>query len=330
MPAAVIAPIQWLIELFLPILEFFHDTVGFGWGLSIIVLTILLRLAVLPLGVKSFKSMRGLQAIAPQMKALQAKYKDDKPRLQQETMKLYSEHKVNPFGSCLPLLVQIPFLVSFYYMLRTDLKFEICGNGRDLNLPHDIGCGVVPNVNGAAPNDFVYNSSSFSAVKEAADKLGGFGESFLGIHDITAVATGSLLILLLVLYVGSQMASSIVNMPPTADKNQKRLMLALPLVFVFFLIPIKPPSGLFIYWITTNVFTLVQQWGLIQVFGHVKHAPVDDDADDDATPTAGASPARAGKQVGARTGVPAVATAGGTAPPPPPRKRKKKRSGRRR
>lgn len=325
MPAAVIAPIQWLIELFLPILEFFHDQVGLGWGLSIIVLTILLRLAVLPLGVKSFKSMRGLQAITPQMKALQAKYKDDKPRLQQETMKLYSEHKVNPFGSCLPLLVQIPFLISFYYMLRTDLKFEICGNGRNLGLPQEVGCGRVPNPVG----DFVYDPSSFTS-DIAGKTLGGFGESFLGITDITAVATGSLLVLLLVLYVGSQMASSIVNMPPTADKNQKRLMLALPLVFVFFLLPIKPPSGLFIYWITTNVFTLVQQWGLIQVFGHVKPQPVDEDADDDATPKGGATALRVDKKVGARTGVPAVATAGGVAPPPPPRKRKKKRSGRRR
>jgi YidC/Oxa1 family membrane protein insertase len=315
MPAAVIAPIQWLINLFLPILEFFHDSIGLGWGLSIIVLTILLRLAVLPLGVKSFKSMRGLQAITPQMKALQAKYKDDKPRLQQETMKLYAEHKVNPFGSCLPLLVQIPFLISFYYMLRTDLKFEICGGGRDLNLPHDVGCHVVPNPS----SGFTYNPDTFEQVKNAAARLGGFGEGFIGITDITAVATGSLLILLLVLYVGSQMASSIVNMPPTADKNQKRLMLALPLVFVFFLIPIKPPSGLFIYWITTNVFTLVQQWGLIQVYGHAKPAVVEDVPDEDPKVSGGARKA---------TAVPA--TAGGPKPPPPPRKRKKKRSGRRR
>lgn len=313
MPAAVIAPIQWLIELFLPILEFLHDSVGLGWGLSIIVLTCMLRLAVLPLGIKGFKSMRALQAVTPQMKALQAKYKDDKPRLQQETMKLYSEHKVNPFGSCLPLLVQIPFLISFYYMLRTDLKFEICGGGRDLNLPHDIGCHQVPNPS----TEFTYNPDTFDQVRDAAKNLGGFGEQFLGITDITAVATGGLLALLLVLYVGSQMASSIVNMPPTADKNQKRLMLALPLVFVFFLIPIKPPSGLFIYWITTNVFTLVQQWGLIQVYGHVKHAPVEEEEDDVKVSAGGAAAVRAGG-------------GGGVKPPPPPRKRKKKRSGRRR
>lgn len=322
MPAAVIAPIQWLINLFLPILEFFHDQVGLGWGLSIIVLTILLRLAVLPLGVKSFKSMRGLQAITPQMKALQVKYKDDKPRLQQETMKLYSEHKVNPFGSCLPLLVQIPFLISFYYMLRTDLKFEICGGGRDLNLPHDVGCHVVPNPS----SNFTYTTQdALERIKETPGiNLGGFGEGFIGITDITAVATGSLLILLLVLYVGSQMASSIVNMPPTADKNQKRLMLALPLVFVFFLIPIKPPSGLFIYWITTNVFTLVQQWGLIQVYGHVKPVKVDEDDDVDVTPGgAAAVKTKAGGSGGS-------GGSGGPKPPPPPRKRKKKRSGRRR
>lgn len=307
MPAAVLAPIQWLIDLFLPVLEFFHDTLSIPWGLSIILLTVLLRLAVLPLGIKSFKSMRGLQAIAPQMKALQAKYKDDRQRLQQETMKLYSEHKVNPFGSCLPILAQIPFLIAFFYMLRTDLKFEICGDGVDRNLPHDVGCGAVPNPVG----NWMFGQPKGNG------PLGGFGESFIGIHDITAVATGGLLILLLVLYVGSQMASSLVNMPPTADKNQKRLMLGLPLVFVIFLIPIKPPSGLFLYWITTNVFTLVQQWGLIRVFGHVKPVTVDEDEE----------PAKGGARV-------ATAAAGkapsGSAPPPPPRKRKKKRSGRRR
>ncbi|WP_210491093.1 YidC/Oxa1 family membrane protein insertase [Patulibacter sp. SYSU D01012] len=315
MPVAVIAPIQWLIDLFLPILEFFHDSIGLGWGLAIIVLTILLRLAVLPLGVKSFKSMRGLQAIAPQMKALQEKYKDDRQRLQQETMKLYAEHKVNPFGSCLPIIIQIPFLVSFYYMLRTDLKFEICGNGVDRGLPHDVGCGKVPNPIG----DWMYGQPIPSGLR-----TGGFGEGFLGIHDITAVATGALLVLLLVLYVGSQMASSLVNMPPTADKNQKRLMLALPLIFVIFLIPIKPPAGLFIYWITTNVFTLVQQWGLIRVYGHAKPHKTDDDEDGGVA----AATAATGRPR------PAVATAGatgaGVAPPPPPRKRKRKRSGRRR
>jgi YidC/Oxa1 family membrane protein insertase len=304
MPVAVIAPIQWLIDLFLPILEFLHDSVGLGWGMSIIVLTILLRLAVLPLGVKSFKSMRGLQAIAPQLKVLQAKYKDDRQRLQQETMKMYSEYKVNPFGSCLPILAQIPFLISFFYMLRTDLKFEICGDGVDRNLPHDVGCGAVPNPVG----DWMYGDRI-----PPGSQLGGFGESFLGIHDITAVATGGLLVLLLVLYVGSQIASSLVNMPPTVDKNQRRLMLALPLVFVVFLIPIKPPAGLFIYWITTNVFTLVQQWGLIRVYGHAKPIEVEEDEDEPA-PTKG------------RTA--AVAT--GAGPPPPPRKKKKKRGGRRR
>lgn len=305
MPVAVIAPIQWLIDLFLPVLEFLHDSIGFGWGMSIIVLTILLRLAVLPLGVKSFKSMRGLQAIAPQLKKLQTKHKDDRQRLQQETMKLYSEHKVNPFGSCLPLLVQIPFLVAFFYMLRTDLKFEICGDGVDRNLPNTMGCGAVPNPVG----DWMYGQPIPSGAS-----LGGFGESFLGIADITATATGGLLVLLLVLYVGSQMASSVVNMPPTVDKNQRRLMLALPLIFVVFLIPIKPPSGLFIYWITTNVFTLVQQWGLIRVYGHVKPVEVDDDEDEDPAP---------------RNGKAALATVG-SAPPPPPRKKKKKRGGRRR
>ena len=77
---------------------FFHDRVGLSWGLSIIALTVVRPGALMPLTVKQFKSMQALQQLAPQMKELQAKYKDDKQRQQQEMMKFYQENKVNPFG----------------------------------------------------------------------------------------------------------------------------------------------------------------------------------------------------------------------------------------
>ena len=84
-------------------LLFFHDNVGFSWGFSIIALTIVVRAALIPLTWKQIKSMQAMQRVAPQIKELQAKYKDDKQRLQQETMKFYQENKINPFASCLPL-----------------------------------------------------------------------------------------------------------------------------------------------------------------------------------------------------------------------------------
>src|SRR6476661_2433729 len=118
--------LQPLIDIFDSVLVFLHDTFGGSWGLSIILLTVLVRLLLLPLTVKQFKSMQSMARLAPQIKELQQKYKDDKQRQQQEMMAFYKEHQVNPFGSCLPLLMQMPVFISLFYMLRKDLKIDIC------------------------------------------------------------------------------------------------------------------------------------------------------------------------------------------------------------
>src|ERR1700709_2050934 len=118
--------LQPLVDVFESVLKFFHDDIGASWGLSIILLTIVVRAALLPLAVKQFRSMQGLQRIAPHLKGLQEEYKDDKQRLQHETMKFYQEHKVNPFASCLPLVAQLPVFLSLFYMLRKALRHSIC------------------------------------------------------------------------------------------------------------------------------------------------------------------------------------------------------------
>ena len=84
----------------------------------------------MPLTFKQFQSMARLQQLAPQVKELQEKYKDDKQRLNQEMMKFYRENQVNPLGSCLPLVLQLPVFISLFYMLRKDLKVDICGPAR--------------------------------------------------------------------------------------------------------------------------------------------------------------------------------------------------------
>ncbi len=87
------------------------------WGMAIILLTLAIRILLLPLTWKQTKSMVEMQRVQPHLKALQAKYKDDKEKLQEETMKFYSENKVNPFGGCLPLLLQFPILIALYQVL---------------------------------------------------------------------------------------------------------------------------------------------------------------------------------------------------------------------
>src|SRR5580704_19710190 len=117
-----------LISAFEAVMVFIHDNlVGGSWGLAIVGLTIVIRAVLVPLTFRQLKSMQELQQHMPEMQALKEKYKEDKQRQQQEIMKFYQEHKINPLASCLPLLMQLPVFVSLFYMLRTDLKKHICG-----------------------------------------------------------------------------------------------------------------------------------------------------------------------------------------------------------
>lgn len=112
--------LQPISDFFLQILTWIHDT-GQGhlsWAVSIIILTVIFRVVLIPLTVKQYTSMRAMQKVQPKIKEIQQKYKDDRAKLNEEVMKIYKEHKVNPFGSCLPLLIQMPVMIALYYMLR--------------------------------------------------------------------------------------------------------------------------------------------------------------------------------------------------------------------
>jgi YidC/Oxa1 family membrane protein insertase len=303
MPFVLANIFQPLIDVFDSVIVFFHDTVGLGWGLSIIALTMAVRAVLVPLTLKQFKSMQAMQRLAPEIKELQQKYKDDKQRLNQEMMKFYQENKVNPFGSCLPLLLQMPVFISLFYMLRKDLKVDICGAALRAH-----------NIVGSA----VQHHSCESVAPNSA--------KFLFIPDLTNHATGAVLVVLIVLYVGSQLLSSVL-MSVTADRNQRIIMIALPFLFVTFII--RFPAGLIVYWITTNLWTVAQQYLIRRGAGPIRPvlagAPAGATALTNGPKGAAPTPRRAGK------GEPAIenGAAAKAAPPPPPR-RKRKRSGRRR
>src|SRR6478735_4864168 len=244
--------IQPLIDAVDAILVFFHDNAGLSWGLSIIALTIVVRAALIPLTLKQFKSMQRLQQLQPEIKAIQAKYKDDKQRQNQEMMKFYQENKVNPLGSCLPLLFQLPVFLSLFYMLRTDLKRDICG----AYFPAFVKEHPVQ-THGKTITDFT------------CQQIHAGSAQFGFIPDLTGKATGAVLVVLIIMYVGSQIASTLL-MSATADKNQRRLFLALPLFFVVFIINF--PAGLIVYWITTNCWTIGQQYIVRRTAGPLKPA----------------------------------------------------------
>jgi YidC/Oxa1 family membrane protein insertase len=288
--------LQPLINFCESIMVFFHDHLGFSWGLAIVFLTFVIRLLILPLTFRQVRSMQGLQRLQPEIKKLQAKYKDDKARLNQEMMAFYREHKVNPLSSCLPVLLQLPFFLALFYMLRHDLRIHVCGESSH-------PCGDIP------------------------------AAHFLFIPDITDKATGAALIVLLVLYVGSQLVSGLIT-TFTADRSQRIMMLALPFVFVTFIINF--PAGLIIYWITTNFWTIGQQLAIKKFLPPPEPISVSASTGGAAAVTAGKSPAKREKAAPSKAAgkgskeEPASSNgAEAKAPPPGPRK-KKKRSGRRR
>ena len=304
-------PLKPLIDVFEGIIKFFHDSVGLQWGWSIVVLTLLVRAVLLPLTLKQFKSMQAMARHAPELKKLQEQYKGDKERLNQETMKFYRENKINPFASCLPMVAQLPVFLSLYYMLRTDLRHDICPDVNPPHVTHPVPCGATPE------------------------------SGFLFIPDLTDKATGGVLIVLIILYVGSQLFSTLL-MSTTTDRTQRMIFIALPFFFVLFVIQF--PAGLLVYWITTNFWTIIQQSIVRKRLGPLRPPGMESSGfnlgellrGNSGTATKATTPPRENEQprsrarsskAGSREKEPVARQAG---PPPAPPRRKKKRSGRRR
>ena len=311
-----------LITFFEAILQFFHDSAGFSWGWSIVALTVLVRAALLPLTLKQFKSMQNMVRFQPEIKKLQEKYKNDRERLNQEMMKFYRENKVNPFASCLPLVAQLPVFLALFYMLQDDLRLDICPEINPPGTAEPDPCGS----GGAA--------------------------SFLFIPDLTDKATGGVLVALIVLYVGSQLLSTVL-MSTATDRTQRIIFLALPFVFVIFVINF--PAGLLVYWITTNLWTIVQQSIVRKRLGPMRPPSADGEpppmslmdrmlhrnskqhpttAPPPSSSPAGGDGSGSGTSSesasGSRSASRAAVERKPTAPPPASPRKKKKRSGRRR
>lgn len=197
------------------------------WGLAIICLTVLIRLILWPLTVKQVRSTVELQKVQPQIKAIQTKYADDKEKQQEELMKFYAEHKVNPFASCLPMLLQMPIFIALYQVLGGTAK-----NPGTLNaflIQHDtVGSfyGIIKNI-----------ALSPSAVFKT--------------DGIVAVIPYAILVVLFGLSVWLPQAL----MP--GEKSQKMIGLYMA-VFMLFM-GWTAPAGVLLYWDTSSLLGIVQQ-----------------------------------------------------------------------
>jgi YidC/Oxa1 family membrane protein insertase len=233
--------VSWVMITFHDLLSFTNNE-DLQWSVGIIGLVILIRIILIPLFVKQIKSQRALTALQPHMKAIQKKYKDDRQKQSEEMMKLYKEHKTNPFASCFPILAQAPIFFALFTVL----------NGISQNRPHGLLKGE-------------YLISAQQANFFGAPLSG----TFLGSSDgITKIISIVLIIFMSATTFTTQRQLMVKGMPKMDSSNnmmlqQQKIMLYLfPVIFA--VTGVNFPVGVLIYWSTTNLWTWGQQYYVIK------------------------------------------------------------------
>ena len=266
-------PLTPIENVLTEVLTWLHDTGGLTWAWSIVALTVIVRMLLVPVAIRQIHSMQSLQIHAPEMKAIQQRYKGDRQKQSEELMKFYKENKINPYASCLPIVLQIPIFISLFYVLR---GFE----------------------------------------KEIFPKFPESSLEWLNLIDITEPTKDGFGPVLLVVYVVSQLTSTWLMSTSMQSAAQRWMIMLLPIVFIPFILGF--PSGLMIYWLTTNLWTTGQ--GLIT--RRQMPRPVPPPKRSSRTAPKEAQPAETEAEAeAALDGAPAPARTG------PPRRVKKKRGG---
>jgi len=221
----ILRPIQSAIEY---VIMFLYNNVVANYGLVIILLTIIVRLVLTPLTLSQTRSMARMQKLQPQLQELQKKYKDDKQKLQQETMDFYKKNNVNPLAGCLPLLMQLPIFFALFQALRTPSQ-------------------IVTNVLGTPfiPVYLLGNIKNFLANIPNPN----FNFLWMNLNERDPF------FILVILMVATMFISTKMT---TTDPKQAMLTYAMPVIFG--VISWSLPSGILIYWITTNIWSIGQQW----------------------------------------------------------------------
>jgi YidC/Oxa1 family membrane protein insertase len=192
-----------------------------NYGVAIIILTIMVKGILWPLGTKSYKSMNDMKKLQPEMAKIREKYKDDKTKMNQETMNLYKVYKINPMGGCLPIVVQIPVFFALYRMLYEAIE-----------LRHAPFFGWI--------NDL-----------SAPDRLFHFGFSIPFMQPPYGIPV-------LTLIMGATMLIQQLMSPPPGDPAQAKMMMFMPIIFTVIFINFS--SGLVLYWLVNNILSISQQY----------------------------------------------------------------------
>jgi YidC/Oxa1 family membrane protein insertase len=243
--------IGWLLALFYSVIP--------NLGISIILLTFTIMLILYPLTAKQAKSMIAMQRVQPEIKKLQAKYKGDRQKLNEEMMKFYQENKINPLAGCLPLLAQLPVFFSLFRVLRDPEKYVPADSDLYADLCHK--------ADGAL--------KTLKACAESVNHL-----KFLGMdlqlsatdaHSSALNAAPYFFLVGLVILTGFMQTRQAQKRTPVANKQMGAVMRVLPIFFG--LISLQFPSGLVLYFFVSNLWRLGQQEVIFRRHGSALHPP---------------------------------------------------------
>jgi YidC/Oxa1 family membrane protein insertase len=221
---------EWFMRPIFDLLNWLFKQIG-NFGVAIICLTLIVRGLMFPIAQKQFQSMAAMRKLQPKMKAIQERYKDDKPKLQQEMLKLYQQEKINPAAGCLPILLQIPIFYALYKVLLVSVEMR-----------HQPFALWIKDLSAPDPLTPV---------------------NLFGLLDFTP--PGFLLIGLLPILLGVTMWLQFKLNPAPMDPTQQQIFAIMPWVMVFVMAPFA--SGLQLYWVTSNILTILQQWWLYRKYG---------------------------------------------------------------
>jgi YidC/Oxa1 family membrane protein insertase len=231
----LLSPIQHGLE---HIVVFLYNNVAQNYGVVIIILTLLVRLILVPLTISQTKSMAKMQKLQPELKELQKKYKDDREKLQQETMDFYKKNNVNPLSGCLPLLLQMPVFFALFQVLRnpSEIVTDVLGSFNLNGVANGIGTGLL---------GFIPSSAELALTGVSNPKY-----NFLWMNLNEKDPYYILLIIMVVtMFISMKMT--------TTDPKQSKVMYIMPLAFGF--ISYAFPSGVLVYWVTSNIWSVIQQ-----------------------------------------------------------------------
>jgi YidC/Oxa1 family membrane protein insertase len=259
-----------LLKLIFELLQFFYGYVH-DYGLAIILLTVAFRVLMIPLTWKQTKSMYELQEIQPKIKALQNKYKNNKEKQQEELMKFYKENKVNPFGGCLPLLLQMPLFIALFQVLRENLLKQIATLPIAAQAATRHFWVILPDIT-LSPQQ-VYSIASTPATHTAGVATGvasavATSAVLPGAGGVVSGVVAILPYLFFVILFGVSVWLPQYLM--TTDKMQRRTGMYMAIAMLYF--GFISPAGVLIYWVTSSAWQVGQQLITKRIMDKAKEA----------------------------------------------------------